>query len=370
MQIIRQLKYMLFLAFVLLLSPSYVLAASVQYIRTQESGLTGVLQSRAPIVEYYIAPGDTMEIYVWEKPKELPPAEKEVPGVKEEIGKEYRIVPGDIVEVFIWQNSDISKDVIVDPDGKISYPLIGRFNVGGLTIKELEDKMTREMSKYIKSPQISVMIRAFGAEKKKEELGKKGSVLGDINAPRDITVGPDGSISYPMIGRIKAAGLTPAQFETKLSEELSKYFKLAQVSVIMKTFTGNKIIILGQVAAPGIYTYQGSINLLEALALAGDFTDDARTDSIIVVHNNLSENPEVVRVNLFRAIHKGTSKSDIVLMPNDVVYVPRTFIANLNKFLEELQPAVQTAMSFFSLRDNIMTWYKHKGGGFGGVGSQ
>ncbi|MDD5679719.1 MAG: polysaccharide biosynthesis/export family protein [Candidatus Omnitrophica bacterium] len=358
MQIIRKLKYILFLGFLLSLSSSFALAASVQYLRTQESGVTGTLQSRTPLVEYYIAPGDTMEIFVWEKPVELLPAEKAAPEA-EEAGKEYKIVPGDGVEVFVWQNPDVSKVVIVDPDGRISYPLIGRFEVAGLTIKQLEDKMTEEMSRYIKSPQISVMIRTFGGEKKKEELTKKGNILGEMNPPKDVTVGPDGNISYPLVGRVKAAGLTPAQLETRLSEELSKYIKLAQVSIMMRTFTGNKIIILGQVAAPGIYTYQGDLNLLEAVALAGDFTDDARTDSIIVVHNNLTETPEVVRVNLFRAIHKGTSKPDVILMPNDVVYVPKTFIANFNKFLNDIQPSVDTAMSIFDWRKEIRAWYKH-----------
>lgn len=367
MRIIGKLKYMVLLSFVLLSNASFALAA-VQLLRTQESGLTDSLQSRTPLVEYYIAPGDTMEIYIWEKPEEEPQAEKETPAEKkEETPKEYKIVPGDAVEVFVWQNSDISKDVVVDPDGKISYPLIGRFEAAGMTIKQLEDKMTEELSKYIKSPQISVMIREFGGEKKEvepekeKEKEKKVDILGEINPPRDITVGPDGSISYPLVGRINAAGLTPAQLEAKITEELSKYVKSAQVTVAMRKFTGYKIIILGQVGAPGIYTYQGAINLLEAVALAGDFTDNARTDSIIVVHNNLTENPEVVRVNLFRAIHKGTSDPDIILMPNDVVYVPKTFIANFNKFLTDIQPSVDTAMSIFDWRNEIRAWYKHTG---------
>lgn len=365
MQITGKLKYLIFFAFSIFLPISVAFAIDIQYLRTQEAGITSALESRTTIVEYYIAPGDTMDIFVWEKPKVIEPAplETEKPAAKKGESGEYTILPGDRIEVFVWQNSDISKNVIVEPGGMISYPLIGRVQAAGLTIAELEYKMTEEMSKYVKSPQISVMITEFGGkkEKEKEEVSKKTNILGDMNPPKDVIVSPDGYISYPLVGRIRAAGLTLAQLEAKLSEEMSKYIKSAQVSVMMRKFTGNKIIILGEVTAPGIYTYQGNLNLFEAIALAGDFTEDARTDSVIVVHNNVTENPEVVRVNLFRAIRKGPSKPDIVLMPNDVVYVPKTFIANFNKFLTDLQPSVDTAMSIFDWRNEIRAWYKHVG---------
>ena len=78
-----------------------------------------------------------------------------------------------------------------------------------------------------------------------------------------------------------------------------------------------------------------------------------------MVSDNLTMEPKVRRVNIFRAIRKGTSKTDIVLKPNDVVYIPRRFISDLNRFLEDIQPTIDTAMDVFGLRDDLRAWYHH-----------
>lgn len=177
---------------------------------------------------------------------------------------------------------------------------------------------------------------------------------------RVVSVRPDGKLSYPLLGTIKAAGLTIDQLQNVVKERLSQYIRTPEVTISIKEFKGNKIIMLGAVAAPGIYTYEGSINLLEAIAIAGDFTNEGKRESIIVVSDNLTEHPKVRRVNLFRAIREGTSNEDVVLKPNDLVYVPRRFISDFNRFLNDIQPTVNQAMSVFSWRTQLRTWYKHR----------
>ena len=176
---------------------------------------------------------------------------------------------------------------------------------------------------------------------------------------RETTIRPDGILSYPLIGSFKAAGLTIDELQNKIQEKFSQYVKSPQVTISVKDYVGNKIIILGEIGAPGVYTYNGTMNLLEAIALAGDFNDNSKRESVIVVSDNLTEHPKVRRVNLFRAIRKGTSQEDIILKPNDLVYVPRHFIADFNKCLNELQPSVDKAMSIFTWRSSLRAWYKH-----------
>jgi protein involved in polysaccharide export with SLBB domain len=353
--------------FILWSASCNVFARGGEYLRSRSGSLAAdnenasFAEGKKPSVEYFVAPGDSMEIFLWRGQEATEAAVTTGSEASKSGGKstlnDYVIVSGDNLEIFVWQNPDLSKDIIVGPDGKISYPLIGRFQAAGLTIEQLEAMMRERLAEYVKYPRVSVMVKDFGG------LGSGKNAL--ENPPKEITVGPDGELSYPIIGRFKAAGLTLTQLESKMGEEFSKYVKDTRVSVVMKKFTGNKIIIMGEVTYPGVYSYQGAINLIEAVALAGDFTDAARTDSVIVVHDNMTPNPKVVRVNIFRAVHKGTSKSDVVLMPNDVVYVPKRFIANFNQFLNDIQPSVNAAMQFFTMRSNIVTWYTHTGGGFG-----
>lgn len=191
---------------------------------------------------------------------------------------EYFIAPEDEMEVFVWQNSDVTKNIIVGPDGWISYPLVGRIKVVGLSIGQLEEKIREALSKYIKFPHVSIMMRKF---------------------------------------------------------------------------SGYKIIVLGEVNYPGIYTYKGTINLIEAMALAGYFTPDARQDSVMVVRGNLTEHPSVKRINMKRVIRKGTSSPEIILSPNDVIYVPKAFISDFNKFLTNINPTLDSAASYLDFRNTI-----------------
>lgn len=172
---------------------------------------------------------------------------------------------------------------------------------------------------------------------------------------KDVTVGPDGRISYPLVGRIQAAGLSIGQLEEEIKQKLSKYVRYPEVSIMMKEFAGNKVIVLGEVEYPGMYTYTGSIDLIEAIALAGDFTEKAQQDSVIVVRGNLTENPEVMRINVAQALKRGTSQIETVLQPNDVIYVSRSFIHDLGKFVKNFRTLIDDSREIMELRQDIMS---------------
>jgi len=174
-----------------------------------------------------------------------------------------------------------------------------------------------------------------------------------------VDIGPDGKFSYPLVGIIVAVGKTVEELQSEVTERLSQYVVSPVVTITITEFRGHNIIMLGEVNYPGIYTYNGTLNLIEALALAGDFTDSGKRESVIVVSDNLSEDPTVRRVNLYKAIRQGTSKRDIILKPNDIVYVPRHFIADLQKFWSDYGTTIDRAQSIFSWRDNLRAWYHH-----------
>lgn len=175
---------------------------------------------------------------------------------------------------------------------------------------------------------------------------------GDLT--RDVTVRPDGQLSYPLIGTIRAAGLTIDQLQDTLKEKFSLYVRNPQVTVSVKEPAGSKIIVLGWVNYPGIFTFTGALSVLDAIAMAGDFTIDAGMNNVIVVSDNFTEHPKVREVHLFNAIRNGiSSKENIMLRPNDLVYVPRARISDFNKFLSNIQPTLSTISTILNLRTNI-----------------
>jgi polysaccharide export outer membrane protein len=71
---------------------------------------------------------------------------------------DYRIGPGDVLDISDWKNPDLSKVVIVLPDGKISFPLIGEVVAGGKTIVELKKELEERISRYVTDPILSVIV--------------------------------------------------------------------------------------------------------------------------------------------------------------------------------------------------------------------
>jgi len=143
------------------------------------------------------------------------------------------------------------------------------------------------------------------------------------------TISSDGKISYPLIGEVMAAGLTVSQFQQALKEKFSAYIRYPEVTVTIEASAGKKIVVVGEVDYPGVYSYEGEISIIEAIALAGDVTRDAKRESIIVVSDNFTDTPTSRRVNLFKALREGSSATNLLLQAGDVVYVPRQFIADV-----------------------------------------
>ncbi len=193
--------------------------------------------------------------------------------------REYYIDTGDVLDISVWQIPDLSKsEVIVRPDGKISFPLIGDLKAEGLTLTQLSNMITEKLKTYVKAPQVSIMIRRFGEH----------------------------------------ANM-------------------------------NKVVILGEVPGPGVYRSTGSSSIAEVIASAGGYTKYAVINSIMVIRGDVRNKPEVIRVNLAQVL-KGRLSQNILVKPNDIVYVPRSFVGNVNTFMELIQPAVSEYLQTLDVR--------------------
>jgi polysaccharide export outer membrane protein len=72
----------------------------------------------------------------------------------------FRLGAGDVLNVFIWKQKELSTIVTVRPDGKISYPLIGEIEVSGLTVREVEERLSKQLKRQIQDPQVTVILEA------------------------------------------------------------------------------------------------------------------------------------------------------------------------------------------------------------------
>jgi polysaccharide biosynthesis/export protein len=183
---------------------------------------------------------------------------------------------------------------------------------------------------------------------------------------RDIRVRPDGQFSYPLIGQVKAEGRTVEELQQDMKERLIVYMKFPEITVEVKETAGSTVIVLGEVIYPGIYSYKGQGDVLTAIGLAGDFTQQAKRESVIVISDNFSDKPKVRRVNVFGSFYHGTKGDNFLLKPGDVIYVPKTFINDWNKTINDLQPTISTLIGndfngvFMGTRTSAKTLYYNR----------
>ncbi len=174
----------------------------------------------------------------------------------------------------------------------------------------------------------------------------------------EVIVRPDGKISFPLIGDIKAEGLTLTQLDNIITGKLKTYVKAPEVSIMIRRFgeQANKVVILGEIFGPGVYKFSGPPSIAEVIASAGGYTKYAVLNSIMVFRGDVRAKPEVTRVNFAKIIKSGRLSENIILKPNDIIYVPRSFIGNVNTFLEVFQPAISEYMQTMNARylHNVM----------------
>jgi polysaccharide export outer membrane protein len=139
--------------------------------------------------------------------------------------------------------------------------------------------------------------------------------------PQEITVTPDGKISYPLAGEIIAGGKTVEQVRLELQEKLKKYISDPIATVIVTDTKGNVVYVIGQVNKPGSIIMNPTINVLQALSVAGGGNPYAKLDGIIVIRSTAGGQ----RVLPFRygAVSSGKDLAqNVQLESGDVVVVP------------------------------------------------
>jgi protein involved in polysaccharide export with SLBB domain len=194
------------------------------------------------------------------------------------------------------------------------------------------------------APAASVQPAAPGAPPAHEEGWQYRIRAGDELAVKlfyhpslneQITVRPDGRISLQLVGEVVAAGETAEKLSEQLKARYSESLESPEVSVIVKTFAGERVFVAGEVVRPGEQALVGRTTVLQAIAQCQGFKDSARLTQVLIIRRNPDFSPSVMQVNLQKVVHGKDLANDVLLAPYDVVFVPRSTIANVNKFVRE-----------------------------------
>jgi polysaccharide export outer membrane protein len=108
-----------------------------------------------------------------------------VPAVAQEPARpdeSYKILPGDVLQVSVWKEPDLQLELLVRPDGAVSFPLAGEMSTRNKSVSELQDELKDRLARFINEPVVTVSV--------KEVLGNKIYVIGQVNNPGEFVVNP------------------------------------------------------------------------------------------------------------------------------------------------------------------------------------
>lgn len=143
-------------------------------------------------------------------------------------------------------------------------------------------------------------------------------------------VSGEGEINVPLIGVVKVNGLNRKQVREKLNELYGSYFRYPNVTLTVNA--SGRFMVVGSVMQPGVYYMQSNLTVMEAILNAGSYLkDEANMGSVMLMRGGLNT-PEVRRLNLKKMLSKGDRRDNLIIKPGDLIYVPKTFISNLEKF--------------------------------------
>jgi len=166
--------------------------------------------------------------------------------------------------------------------------------------------------------------------------------------PRVVTtrVSNTGFVTLPLVGKVTAEGFTPLQFEEHIRAKYTRFIREPQLSVFVQEYRSYEISVIGYVENPGVLHLQGRRTLLEALALAGGLNNEAgRT---VRFRREVGDTVITDFIDLTKLAQEGDVRLNPVLLPNDVVHVPRAGVF----YVEGL---VNNAGAFPLLQDTTVT---------------
>ncbi len=147
------------------------------------------------------------------------------------------------------------------------------------------------------------------------------SVWRDQELSTEATVRPDGTITLPLIGEVRAVGKTPDQLTKEIRERVGRFVKDAIVTVAVTEVNSYRFTVTGNVGHPGVFTSRYYVTVSQALALAGGPNRYA-DDQIVIVRRDPGGKLRRIPIDYEDILEGDAPQQDIVILAGDNIYVP------------------------------------------------
>jgi polysaccharide export outer membrane protein len=148
------------------------------------------------------------------------------------------------------------------------------------------------------------------------------SVWKEPELTKNVPVRPDGMITLPLIGEMKAVGLTPNQLQDQITASLQKVMSDPQVVVVVEAVNSLSFNIMGNVFKPGFFPLVRPLTILDAIALSGGFRDFAKEKKIYILRTDAAGKQEKLHFNYKQVIKGQNIAQNVMVQPGDTIVVP------------------------------------------------
>jgi polysaccharide export outer membrane protein len=252
---------------------------------------------------------------------------------------EYILGPEDTVEISVFRHDELKMETTISSTGRLSYYLVSDIQAAGLTQFQLRDKIRQELSGFVKEPTVVVRITEFRSH--------KIFVLGQVKNPgvyrmrSDYTLvegisGAGGITSDAYLGGayvVRDGKILLVNFVELIEKgNMEENIPLLPEDIIyIPDSRDHRVFVLGEVNKQAAIPIRDRLTLLQGIAAAGGFTQDAKRKAILVMRGNLTE-PEIMEVDGERV----DLMAGIALQPGDIVYVAGSDFANVERIAVRL----------------------------------
>jgi polysaccharide export outer membrane protein len=148
-----------------------------------------------------------------------------------------------------------------------------------------------------------------------------------------LTVQPDGYIALRDVGDLHVEGQTIPELTQTLQSVYKEILHDPLISIVLKEFEKPYFIVGGQVGKPGKYDLRGDTTVVQALQIAGGMNDEARHSQVYLFRRVSNDWVETTKLNVKKMMHSGDLAEDLHLRPGDMVFVPKSTMAKIQRFI-------------------------------------
>ena len=161
------------------------------------------------------------------------------------------------------------------------------------------------------------------------------TVYRNTDLTKSVKIDRSGKFMFPLVGDVTAAGRTAYSVRDELQEKLAKFIVNPQVTLNVSSTQSQRVLMLGEVKSPGVFTLDVDLQVTDVVAKAGGLTTDANASEILVIRKDESK-METVKFDMKNALLAGDFTNNIQLKNGDIVYVPTHSLSNVAWFMSKI----------------------------------